>query len=102
QEQDSAHKNNFDQSSIATEPLIALPPGWQGNELVMSLEASDPVGGATRYRAVVAGKSIRYPGHDEPSGMLLVAFYIPETIARAAPQVFPQMIASLDAPPAAP
>ncbi len=85
-EPQSARDRKFDQVEPAPEPLIVLPPGWQGTELVASVE--DPLGGRQRYRVAVAGRT-------DPAGIIVVSFYAPETVARAVPALFTQVLASV-------
>jgi hypothetical protein len=66
--------------------VIALPSGWQGSELVVSV--ADPLGGEQRYRVVVAGRP-------DPGGAVVVSLYAPESVARAAPAFFAQLLASV-------
>ena len=91
-EEKRAHEEeHFDQIDVATEHMIPLPLGWQGTELVASVEATDPVGGRQRYRVVCAAKPV---GDD---ATMLISIYIPETVARDAPWLFMQMLATATA-----
>ena len=90
-EQKRAHDvEHFDQIAVATEHLVPLPPGWEGSELVVSVEAPDPIGNRQRYRVVVAAK----PAVD---GVILASVYIPETVARDAAPFFTQLVQSITA-----
>jgi rhomboid protease GluP len=86
-EPDRARGRKFDEVDIATAPIVALPSGWEGRELVVSVE--DPLGGRQRYRVIVAGY-----GH--PSGVVLASLYVPETVARAAPEVLTALLATVE------
>jgi membrane associated rhomboid family serine protease len=85
-EPEQAKKLSFDQVETATDQLIPLPPGWQGSELVVSI--ADSLGGRQRYRVVVAGRT-------DPSGHVLASLYAPETVARAAPAFFTELLGSV-------
>ncbi len=85
-EPDHIRRNGFDRVETASTPLVALPPGWHGSELVASAE--DGLGGRQRDRVIVAGRSF-------PGGHIFISFYVPESIARAVPELFTQVIASV-------
>ena len=85
---DNAH-HEFEQVDVATEKLVALPPGWSGTELVVSSENSD--GARQTWRRVVAGEPLA-------DGRELVArIDLPEGMAREVPEVFTQILASASA-----
>jgi rhomboid protease GluP len=88
EEQKRAHDLRFDQIDVATEHLVPLPDGWQSSELVISMAATDPLGGRDRYRVVVAAKQVG-------DATLLASIYVPETMARDAPAFFTQVLASV-------
>jgi membrane associated rhomboid family serine protease len=85
-EPDFAKERGFDHVEPAKDQTIALPPGWQGSELVVS--TADPLGGRQRYRVVVAARL-------DPAGIVLASVYAPETVARAAPSFFTALLASV-------
>lgn len=87
-ERTRAKDKEFDQVAIATDTVVALPPGWEGSELVVSIE--DALGTRQRFRVVVGGRT-------DSDGVILASLYIPETIARAAPGYFTAMLASIRA-----
>jgi len=79
----NARKLELDDPKPASDNTVPLPPGWQGRELETS--AADPLGNRQYFRIVVATRS----------DGLLATIYVPETIARAAPAFFTQLLASL-------
>jgi membrane associated rhomboid family serine protease len=81
-----AKDRNFDDVETAKELLYSLPAGWQGSELAVSV--ADPLGGRQRYRVLVAGRP-------DPTGPVLISLYAPETVVRAAPELFTQLLATL-------
>ena len=84
-EPDRARSRHFDQIAVATERLIPLPPGWDGSELDVSVE--DALGERVHYRVVVAGKQMG-------DTIVLASMYLPDSLARVAPQFFTDLIAS--------
>jgi rhomboid protease GluP len=85
-EPDRAKDLNFDRVEAATDQLFALPPTWVGREVVVSLD--DSLGGKQRYRVMIAVRP-------DPAGLVRISLYAPETVVRAAPQFFTQLLASL-------
>jgi len=82
---DNAH-HEFGQVDVATEKLVALPPGWSGTELVMSTETTD--GARQTSRRIVAGELLA-------DGRELVAeIEMPDGMAREVPEIFTQILAS--------
>ncbi|HEY5947051.1 MAG TPA: rhomboid family intramembrane serine protease [Kofleriaceae bacterium] len=81
-----AKERHFDQVEAAKDQVIALPPGWQGSELIVSV--ADPLGGRQRYRVVIAARP-------DAGGAVLASLYVPDTVARAAPDYFTQLLASV-------
>jgi membrane associated rhomboid family serine protease len=81
-----AKDKRFDQVIVAPKALVALPAGWQGSELAVSV--ADDLGSRQRYRVVVAG-------HADADGVLLASLYMPETMAREAPSFFAAIIGSI-------
>jgi rhomboid protease GluP len=86
-ETESAH-HDFDQVDVATEKLVALPPGWQGSELVVSAEDPDSDGGRQTWRVIVAGKPLA------DGRVALTGIDIPEGMARTAASVFTELLAT--------
>lgn len=74
----------FDQVAVATDHVVVLPAGWDGVELAVSAPIQDPVGGRVHYRIVVGG-----------DGATFASVYVPETVARAAPRFFTELLASI-------
>lgn len=75
----------FEEVTTANDRVVALPDGWEGTELVGSFE--DPMGTRQHYRIVVAGK-------DFHGQLVLLIVMTPDSIARAAPGFFTQLVAS--------
>jgi hypothetical protein len=71
----------------ASDPLIELPAGWNGSELVLILP-EDPMGYCERWRVVVCVRAFG-------DRAVFAAIYVPETIAAAAPGFVAQLLASL-------
>jgi hypothetical protein len=70
-------------------PLIGLPAGWDGRELIV-VAPDDGMGNHQRYRLVACGRGFG-------DRTVLVAILVPETIAAAAPGFFAQLLASIAA-----
>ena len=86
-EAEHARALGFDSVKPAAERLVPLPAGgWQGSEL--ELEATDALGARQRFRLVVAGRP-------DGGGIVVAALYLPESIARAAPSYFMDMLGSV-------
>jgi membrane associated rhomboid family serine protease len=81
-----ANISGFEQAPVAPERVVALPEGWEGSELLATVE--DPMGNTQRHRLVAAGKRFG-------DKLLLIWLYAPETIMRAAPEFFTQLVASV-------
>jgi membrane associated rhomboid family serine protease len=73
--------------TVAATPLIPLPAGWVGSELIAT--TTDTLGDVQRFRVVIAGKS------DTPTTAVVVTLYVPELIAAGAPGTFTDIIASV-------
>ena len=86
-EQARMHKR-FERIDIATVSVVPLPSGWTGQELAVSAEEPDAVGGREHYLLVLAGKPM-------PGGTVLVSIEVTETMARAAPAFFTALLASV-------
>jgi membrane associated rhomboid family serine protease len=84
-EADHARNLGFDPPKLATERLVPLPAGWSGSELELS--ATDALDARQHFRLVVAGRP-------DAQGLVVVALYVPETLARAAPGYFTDMLGS--------
>ena len=87
-EQARMHKR-FERIDIATVHVVPLPPSWTGQELAVSAEEPDAVGGREQYLLVLAAKQVR-------GGTILVSIEVAETMARAAPGFFTALLASID------
>jgi rhomboid protease GluP len=85
-EPDHARQKGFDRIDTARTSVVPLPSGWQGSELVATVD--DGLGGRQRYRVIVAGRPV-------PGGHISISFYMPESIARAVPDLFTQVISSV-------
>jgi membrane associated rhomboid family serine protease len=83
-----AKDKSFDQIAEVPDRVIPLPATWTGTELVVSV--ADSLGTRQRYRVVVAGRP-------DGEGVVLASLYVPETIARAAPAFFTNLLASIRA-----
>jgi len=73
----------FEQSRRAAERLVPLPAAWQGVEL--ELTATDALDAHQHFRLVVAGRA----------DGVIVALYLPTTLADAAPAYFSSLIESI-------
>jgi hypothetical protein len=71
----------------ASEPMIALPAGWEGTELWLALP-EDPMGYRQRLRVVMCGRVVG-------DQVIFAAIQVPETIASGAPEFFVQLLASI-------
>ena len=81
-----AKERGFDDIAVASERLVALPPGWEGSELEVSFE--DPMGYRQRYRAITCGKRT-------PEGAILASIYAPGSIVAAAPGYLSALLLSI-------
>ncbi|HEX5060827.1 MAG TPA: rhomboid family intramembrane serine protease [Kofleriaceae bacterium] len=86
EEKHATDTKGFEKVTAATDQLIPLPAEWRGSEMLASMP--DPLGDHQQFRVVVAGRP-------HPQGVILVSLYIPETVARAAPAWFTQLLASV-------
>ncbi|MGE5181619.1 MAG: rhomboid family intramembrane serine protease [Acidobacteriota bacterium] len=68
----------------ASERVVALPAGWQGTEQVVT--EVDPLDNTQVDRAVIAARPTA-------NGAIVVVLRVPQTIARAAPGFFTQLLA---------
>ncbi|HEX7704010.1 MAG TPA: hypothetical protein VF403_24880, partial [Kofleriaceae bacterium] len=87
-EQARMHKR-FERIDIATVHVVPLPPSWTGQELSVSAEEPDAVGGREHYLLVLAAKQVR-------GGTILVSIEVTETMARAAPAFFTALLSGID------
>ncbi|MEO8841886.1 MAG: rhomboid family intramembrane serine protease [Kofleriaceae bacterium] len=87
-EQARMHKR-FERIDLATVPVVPLPPTWTGQELSVSAEEPDAVGGREHNLLVLAAKQVR-------GGTILVSIEVTETMARAAPAFFTALVAGID------
>lgn len=70
----------------ASEPLIALPGGWEGGELVVV--QTNGMGYDQRWRRLMCGRVFG-------DQAIFVVIEVPETIASAAPEFFARLLASI-------
>ena len=80
----NAKQHDFE-PTLAPDRTLALPAGWEGSELVATIE--DPMGHTLRYRVVAIGKRFG-------DVLVLLRVTAPESVLRAAPEVFQAMIES--------
>jgi membrane associated rhomboid family serine protease len=78
--------SGFQQAPVAPDRVVVLPAGWEGTELLATVD--DPMGNTQRHRLVAAGKRFG-------DRLILIWLYAPETIMRAAPEFFTQLVASV-------
>jgi rhomboid protease GluP len=78
-----ARELGFEQARRATERLVQLPAGWQGAEL--ELTATDALDSHQHFRLVVARRD----------DGVVVALYLPATVAEAAPAYFAGLLDSV-------
>lgn len=79
-------REEFPDLAPAGEPVLGLPAGWEGRELVAAPE--DEMGYHQRMRLVLCGRELG-------GELIFVAIQVPETIARGAPEVFARLLASI-------
>lgn len=84
-----AKAREFDTVTETSTPIIKMPSSWEGIELVAT--AKDALGSVQRFRVVVALRP------DEPGAVILASLYIPETLARAAPDFYSGLLGSIRA-----
>ena len=84
-----AREHGFSRVDPAPNRVVALPPGWEGVELIASF--TDAVGSTQRYRLVACGRVF---GED----LVTVVIHTPDTIARAAPGYLVRLLQSVRAP----
>jgi membrane associated rhomboid family serine protease len=87
-EQKRAHDQGFDRIAVATDHVVALPPGWEGSELDVSTPQPDPIGGRLHFRVIAVARAI---GGD----VVFASLYVPETITRDAPAFFTRLLGSV-------
>ena len=78
-----AKSHGFDRAEVASDRVVKLPPGWEGEELAVSFE--DGMGYRQQYRMIVCGKAF---AHD----VVLLVITAPESIARVAPDYMSLLI----------
>lgn len=73
------------QVAAAAAPVVALPAGWDGAQLIATIE--DPMGAEQRFLLIAVAR---------PFGgqLLLVSIMLPESMARAAPGLVTELLAS--------
>ena len=79
-------KEQLGELARARTPLIAVPAGWEGTELEVMQE--DGTGYRQRFRILLCGRAFG-------DATILTSVAVPESIARAAPAVFVQLLASI-------
>ena len=79
-------KDGFGEATIAREPLIALPSGWEGTELEASAE--DAMGYHQRLRVMVCHRAFG-------DSLVLVTLELPDTVARALPGAITALLGSV-------
>jgi rhomboid protease GluP len=79
-------KDELGAPAIASAPLIALPAGWEGTEVEVSQD--DGTGYRQPVRIVLCGRVFG-------AALILTSVEVPESIARAAPGFFAQLLASI-------
>jgi membrane associated rhomboid family serine protease len=82
----AAKERGFDTVANAPDRVIPLPPGWEGSELIASFE--DGMEFRQRYRLIAAGRAFG-------DTLIVVVIYAPDTVMRAAPPLFVQLLGSL-------
>ncbi|MEO8705797.1 MAG: rhomboid family intramembrane serine protease, partial [Kofleriaceae bacterium] len=82
----NAKERGFETVEPALDHVIALPAGWEGTEQIAGLE--DALEHPQRYRLVIAGKQFG-------DQLILMRLFVPDTVARAAPHIFEQLIATV-------
>ena len=85
-EERRAADKGFDEVKPAPDRVFVLPAGWQGSELQVS--QPDPLGDRPRFRVVAAVRA-------DAAGVIRLSVYAPETVARAAPEFFTQLLGSV-------
>jgi membrane associated rhomboid family serine protease len=80
-------KGELGELTTAHEPILQLPAGWEGSEL--EAEVEDALGYRQRVRIVICGRAF-------DGAMIFATIQVPETIARAAPEVFARLLASIE------
>jgi rhomboid protease GluP len=81
-----AKSRSFDRADPAPDRIVPLPAGWTGSELVATV--ADQLGNSQRFRIVVAGRQLG-------DSVVLASVYAPDAVARAAPQFFVELLASV-------
>jgi hypothetical protein len=81
-------REEFDQVELATDRIVTLPAGWEGNELALSAPFPDPIGGRLHDRTVVAARAFG-------DRVVLVRISAPETVMRNAPDLIARLLASV-------
>jgi rhomboid protease GluP len=84
-EQGRRWKDELGELSAAPEPIVALPEGWDGTELVAAPE--DAMGHRQRVRMIVCGRAFG-------DAMVIMAIQVPDGVAIAAPALLAALIAS--------
>jgi rhomboid protease GluP len=88
QREEDRVRHQFDRIDIATEHVVAVPPGWDSRELALSSQEPNEIGGRQHYRLIIASKQV-------PGGLLVTSIEVADSIARAAPGLFTALVASV-------
>ncbi|HEY6035108.1 MAG TPA: rhomboid family intramembrane serine protease, partial [Kofleriaceae bacterium] len=88
QREEDRVRHNFDRIDISTEHVVPVPPGWNSQELAISSEAPNEVGGRQHFRLIIAAKQV-------PGGLIVTSIEVADSIARAAPGLFTALVASV-------
>ena len=78
----------FDRIEVSREHVVPLPPDWDGQELAISSEEPNGVGGRQHFRLLIASKRV-------DAGLIVMSIEVPDSIARAAPSLFTALVASV-------
>ena len=79
-------KGDLGELTVAREPVVALPAGWEGTELQAAPE-DESLGYRQRMRVIVCGRAFG-------DAMILMAIQVPDAVATAAPAWLAALIAS--------
>ncbi len=83
-EKDQDLKDAHAEIADAHEPIVALPPGWQGKELVVTVV--DALDAKQVSRVVIAARPA-------PGGAKAIRLDVTESVAKAAPAFITQLVA---------
>ncbi|MGN6111006.1 MAG: rhomboid family intramembrane serine protease, partial [Kofleriaceae bacterium] len=80
-------QRGMEQVEPAAAPLIALPAGWRGKELIGTFE--DALGHRQRYRLIAVGRAFG-------DSFVVALVFTPESVAAADPALFAALIGSIE------